>query len=110
MERVATGWDLGANWFSSGAMLTRMNFASQLAMNQKFNLREIARAGKQSPEALVSLMVDRLTAAPFAREPYQALVDYVRSGGPWTGSDAQLLTKAAGLAHLIVGSGDYQLV
>jgi hypothetical protein len=55
-------------------------------------------------------MLDRLTAAPFAREPYQALVDYVRSGGAWSGSDAQLLVKAAGLAHLIVGSGDYQLV
>jgi len=26
------GWDLGTNWFSSGAMLTRMNFASQLAL------------------------------------------------------------------------------
>ena len=55
-------------------------------------------------------MLDRLTAAPFAREPYQALLDYVRAGGPWTGSDAQLLVKAPGLAHLIVGSGDYQLV
>jgi uncharacterized protein (DUF1800 family) len=104
------GWDLGTNWFSSGAMLTRMNFASQLATNQKFNLRDLARGAKQSPEALVSLMLDRLTAAPFAREPYQALVDYVRAGGTWTGSDAQLLIKAAGLAHLIVGSGDYQLV
>ncbi len=29
------GWDLGTNWFSSGAMLTRMNFASQLATNQE---------------------------------------------------------------------------
>jgi uncharacterized protein (DUF1800 family) len=104
------GWDLGTNWFSSGAMLTRMNFASQLATNQKFNLRDGARNGKQSPEALVSLLLDRLTAAPFAREPYQALVDYARTGGSWTGSDAQLLIKAAGLAHLIVGSGDYQLV
>jgi uncharacterized protein (DUF1800 family) len=104
------GWDLGTSWFSSGAMLTRMNFASQLATNQKFNLREIARAGRSSPEALVSLMLDRLTAAPFAGEPYQALLDYVRAGGAWTGSDAQLLVKAAGLAHLIVGSGDYQLV
>ncbi len=104
------GWDLGTNWFSSGAMLTRMNFASQLATNQKFNLRDIARGAKQSPDALVSLMLDRLTAAPFAREPYQALVDYARTGSAWTGSDAQLLIKAAGLAHLIVGSGDYQLV
>ena len=91
-------------------MLTRMNFASQLATNQKFNLRDIARGAKASPDALVSLMLDRLTAAPFAREPYQALVDYARAGGAWTGSDAQLLIKAAGLAHLIVGSGDYQLV
>ena len=104
------GWDLGPNWFSSGAMLTRMNFASQLATNQRFNLRDIARAGSQTPEALVSLMLDRLTAAPYAREPYQALIDYARSGGAWTGSDAQLLVKAAGVAHLIVGSGDYQLV
>ena len=104
------GWDLGTNWFSSGAMLTRMNFASQLATNQKFTLRDVARTARQSPDALVSLMLDRLTASPFAREPYQALTDYARAGGPWTGSDAQLLIKAAGLAHLIVGSGDYQLV
>ncbi len=104
------GWDLGTNWFSSGAMLTRMNFASQLATNQRVALRDLARGARQTPEALASFMLDRLTAAPFAREPYQALLDYVRAGGSWTGSDAQLLTKAAGLAHLIVGSGDYQLV
>jgi uncharacterized protein (DUF1800 family) len=104
------GWDLGAAWFSSGAMLTRMNFASQLATNQKFNLRDIARSARQSPESLVSLMLDRLTAPPFERDAYQAIVDYARAGAAWTGSDAQLATKAAGLAHLIVGSGDYQLV
>jgi uncharacterized protein (DUF1800 family) len=105
------GWDLGPSWFSSGAMLTRMNFASQLASNQKFNLRDLARSQRtQSPEALVSLMVDRLPALPFASEPYGALLDYARAGGAWTGSDAQLLTKTAGLVHLIIGSGDYQLI
>ena len=87
-----------------------MNFASQLATNQRVNLRDLARGSRQSPETLVSFMPDRLTAAPFAREPYQALLDYARAGGAWTGTDAQLLTKAAGIAHLIVGSGDYQLV
>jgi hypothetical protein len=55
-------------------------------------------------------MLDRLTAPPYATSAYQALVDYARAGGAWTGSDTQLATKAAGLAHLIVGSGDYQLV
>ena len=104
------GWDLGPNWFSSGAMLTRMNFASQLATNQKFRLRDLARAARQSPDALVTFMLDRLTAAPFGREPYAALQDYARAGGAWSGSDAQLLIKAAGLAHLIVGSGGYQFV
>ena len=55
-------------------------------------------------------MLDRLTAPPFSRDAYQALLDYARAGGAWTGSDTQLATKAAGLAHLIVGSGDYQFV
>src|SRR3954451_15414881 len=33
-----SGWDTGQSWFSTGAMLARMNFASSLAGNQKFNL------------------------------------------------------------------------
>ena len=66
------GWDLGPGWFSSGAMLTRMNFASQLATNQKFNLRDIARGqGGRHRRRLLSLVLDRLTPAPFARDPYQ---------------------------------------
>ncbi len=90
-----SGWDLGRSWFSSGAMLTRMNFAAQLAANQKFNLRDIVRAGQQSPDAVASLLLDRLTPAPLDRETYQAIIDYARSGGAWSGSDTQLATKAA---------------
>jgi uncharacterized protein (DUF1800 family) len=104
------GWELGPGWFSSGSMLARMNFASQLATNQKFNLRDEVKGAARSPEGLLTLMLDRLTAPPYATSAYQALVDYARAGGAWTGSDTQLATKAAGLAHLIVGSGDYQLV
>jgi len=104
------GWDLGPGWFSSGAMLARMNFAAQLATNQRINLRDRARGHGRTPESLVSHIMDRLSPPDFASESYQALVDYVRAGGAWTGSDAQLATKASGLVHLIVGSGDYQLV
>jgi hypothetical protein len=32
------------------------------------------------------------------------------TGGAWTGSEAQLQTKSAGLIKLIVGSSEYQLV
>ena len=104
------GWDLGQAWFTSGAMLARMNFAAQLATNQKFELRNAARAEVKSPEGLVSWALDRLTAPSFAGDAHNALLDYARAGGTWTGSDAQLATKASGLAHLIVGSGKYQLV
>jgi hypothetical protein len=54
--------------------------------------------------------MDRMTPAPFDSGSYGALLDYARAGGAWTGSDTQLATKASGVAHLIVGSGEYQLV
>jgi uncharacterized protein (DUF1800 family) len=104
------GWDLGQSWFTSGAMLGRMNFAAQLATNQKFELRNAARGSVKSPEGLVSWALDRMTSAAFPADSYTALLDYARAGGAWTGSDTQLATKASGLAHLIAGSGEYQLV
>jgi uncharacterized protein (DUF1800 family) len=104
------GWELGPGWFSSGGMLARMNFAATLAANQRFNLRDQARGQVDSHESLLSFMLDRLTPAEFGQDAYAALLDYARSGGAWTGSDTQLATKTSGLVHLIVGSGDYQLV
>jgi uncharacterized protein (DUF1800 family) len=104
------GWELGPGWFSTGGMLARMNFASTLAANQRINLRDQVRGQVTSPESLLSYMVDRLTPSEFASDSYSALLDYTRAGPAWTGSDNQLATKASGLAHLIAGSGDYQLV
>jgi uncharacterized protein (DUF1800 family) len=104
------GWELGPGWFSSGAMLARMNFAANLANNQRFNLRDQSRGNVNSPESMVSFMLDRMTPPEFASDAYNALLDYARSGAAWTGSDTQLAAKASGLVHLIAGSGDYQLV
>jgi uncharacterized protein (DUF1800 family) len=104
------GWELGPGWFSSGGMLARMNFASTLALNQRINLRDQSRGKVDSPESLLSFMLDRLTPPDFSNDAYAALINYTQFGGAWTGSDAQLATKTSGLAHLIVGSGDYQLV
>jgi uncharacterized protein (DUF1800 family) len=104
------GWELGPGWFSTGGMLARMNFAAQLASNQKFNLRDLSRGQGKTPEALLSFVLDRLTPPAFAPSAYNALLDYARAGITWTGSDDQLATKASGLVHLVVGSGDYQLV
>jgi uncharacterized protein (DUF1800 family) len=104
------GWELGQGWFSTGAMLARMNFASQIAGNQRFNLASAAVEGKDSPEEMVEFFLERLSAAPFDDGPLDELHAYLRAGGTWTGSTAQLQTKAAGLSRLIVGSAEYQLV
>ena len=104
-----SGWNLGRSWFSTGSMLARMNFAAQLATNQKFNIRDTARGRAATPEALVYHVLARLSAPEYASVAVNALLDYVRSEA-WTGSDVQLAAKGSGLVHLIVGSGDYQFV
>ena len=101
------GWVLGQNWFSTGAMLARMNFASTLAFNQKFNLAKEAVAGRSSPEALVAFVTARLTA-DLEGDVYNDLVSYASAGGAWTGSDTQLQSKAPGIVHLLLGSAEYQ--
>ena len=107
-----SGWDLGQAWFSTSAMLARMNFASSLAGNQKFNLATAVKAAKATatPEALFAYFADALVTAPFDSSVTIALSDYLHANGAWTGSDAQLQAKTAGVVHLIAGSPEYQLV
>jgi uncharacterized protein (DUF1800 family) len=104
------GWELGPGWFSTGGMLARMNFAAQLATNQRFALRDQARSAAGTPESLLAFIAERLSLPPLAEAERAALIDYVRAGGAWTGSDTQILNKAGGLAHLLTGSGEYQFV
>jgi uncharacterized protein (DUF1800 family) len=104
------GWDIGQGWFTSGSMLARMNYASSLAFSQRFNLGRAAAPARSRPEDMMSFFLDRLSPATYDSEPYNGLLDYLRSGGAWTGSDAQLVTKASGLTRLIVGSSEYQLM
>jgi uncharacterized protein (DUF1800 family) len=104
------GWSLGHSWFSTAAMLARMNFASALIGRQRADIARSASGNGPTPEALLSFYLDRLTPAPLEAVAYDALITYLRGGGDWTGSDAQLRVKAPGLLHLIVGSSEYQLV
>ena len=104
------GWELGQGWFSTGAMVARMNFAAQLAGNQRFNLARAAGDAKGSPDTFVEYFLDRLSSAPYDNDPHSDLLTYVQTGGAWTGADAQVQAKAAGLTRLIVGSSEYQLV
>jgi uncharacterized protein (DUF1800 family) len=110
------GWDLGAGWFSTGAMLTRMNFASTVAANQRFRLAPNTPAGQSrpahgaSPEALLSYTLEKLSVPPLERGIRDELLGYLRATGTWPASDAQLQAKLPGLVHLVTGSPEYQLV
>lgn len=103
------GWALGAEWFSTASMLARMNYAATLAGNQKFNLARDASAYSQSPERVLEYLLARFQNAGFEAGGYAALLDYLTAGLAWNGSAAQLNTKVAGAARLIVGAGEYQL-
>ncbi|HEX5216644.1 MAG TPA: DUF1800 domain-containing protein [Vicinamibacterales bacterium] len=103
------GWELGQGWFSTGGMLARMNFAAQLAQNQRFALRDAALRAAGSPEALVDWAKRSLSVPDLSDVTTSALLDYARAGG-YTGSAEQLLNKAGGLVHLLASSGEFQIV
>jgi uncharacterized protein (DUF1800 family) len=105
-----SGWDAGQTWFSTSAMLSRLNFAAQLAANQRFNLATAARANNatSSPEALLAFVTTALASAPLSLSVTGELAAYLRATGAWTGSDTQIQAKAAGLVHLVAGSPEYQ--
>ena len=104
------GWELGRGWFTTGAMLARMNFAATLTATKRTELRDAFRGKATTADALLETALDRLSPAPYPASSRSALIDYVNAGGAYTGSDAQLLSKAAGIVHLIVGSGEYQVI
>jgi uncharacterized protein (DUF1800 family) len=102
------GWALGAEWFSTASMLARMNYASTLASNQKFNLARDAASSSQSPAHLLEHLLAKFQNAGFSGDGRAALLDYLQAGAAWNGSTALLNTKVAGAARLIVGAGEYQ--
>jgi hypothetical protein len=105
------GWQLGRAWFGTGQMLARMNFAATVAANQKFNLaRSFSTAERAQAQRVLTGMLQRMTPAPYQSAEMNELLNYLNTGGPWTGSDTQMNAKAAGLARLIAGSGEYQFV
>ena len=104
------GWDAGQTWFTTGAMLARMNFAAALSSNQKFNLAKSAKTYAQTPESLLSYFLGQLATTTLDSGVITELANYLRATGAWTASDAQLQAKASGLVHLIAGSPEYQFV
>ncbi len=101
------GWELGPGWISTSSMLSRMNFSSTLAANQRFNLARDAQPYRATPDRVLQYMLARFPNMGFTPTATNAMSDYLRSTA-WTGTDAQLQTRVPGLTRLIVGSGEYQ--
>ena len=104
------GWETGQSWFSTGAMLARMNFASALAGNQKFELARAAGDHASNPQQLLAWVLDSLKTAPLSPGVTADLMDYMSATGPWTGSETQIQNKVAGAVHLVAGTPEYQFV
>ena len=104
------GWHLGVDWFSTGTMLARTNFAATMAASQKEFLAASLQSDGRTADSLLAAMLDRVTPAPFDEGPQQALLTYLLADGGWTGSESQLSTRASGLARLLVGCSEYQLI
>ena len=104
------GWPLGAGWISTGTMLARTHFAATLASSQREFLGASLKPKSQTPQALFNAMLERVTPAPLDTVPAEALMTYLFAAGVWNGGGEQLNTRASGLARLLVGSSEYQLV
>ena len=91
-------------------MLSRMNFASQLAGNQKFKLATAAKPANATPSSILAWVLDAVQTAPMDSSVMSELLNYLTATGAWTGSDAQLQAKVPGLVHLVAGSSEYQLI
>jgi len=104
------GWDYGQSWFSTGAMLSRMNFASALAGNQRFNLATAAAPYAKSPDEVLSFVLDSMRTAPLDANVVAELSNYLHATTAWTGNAAQLQAKVPGLVHLVGATAEYQFV
>jgi uncharacterized protein (DUF1800 family) len=102
------GWELGAGWFGTASMLSRMNFAATLMANQRFNLQQASASARNTPEALLESHLKRFTPMPLPDNTRTAMLDYLRQNASYPLSDANLANKASGLGRLIVGSAEYQ--
>jgi uncharacterized protein (DUF1800 family) len=103
------GWDFGENWFSTGAMLARMNFGSVLASSQRFRLATAAAPYAGNPGAILSFVLDSMHTAPLDSAVVAELAAYLGSTA-WTGSAVQLQQKVSGLVHLVAATAEYQFV
>jgi hypothetical protein len=109
------GWMGGSDWISTGSMVQRVNFASEVIGNlENPGVKELVgaiktQAGPQaSPESLVDACLEHLGRIDLSNETRSNLVDFATSGEssePGSGPDHQIVS----IMQLIVATREYQL-
>jgi uncharacterized protein (DUF1800 family) len=112
------GWHTGREWIDSGALVERINFASnQVGDLGKPGVRRIvdrlcAHGPDMTPEELVDRCLELAGHVPVSQDRRQELIDHVRSGGDLRCGTAEereaFGPRVARLLQLIVASREYQ--
>ncbi|MFN8506680.1 MAG: DUF1800 domain-containing protein [Dehalococcoidia bacterium] len=98
------GWAGGANWLSSSTFFARVNFLDSFLFTQQGRANPIpALVAATTAEDCVDRTLDRLVDGNVAAGARDALIAYARGI-----TNPQL--RAAGIAYLVLGSPEYQLV
>jgi uncharacterized protein (DUF1800 family) len=112
------GWHTGKEWIDSGALVGRVNFASEQVGNVEQPgvqaiIRRLSAQGKSlSPQALVDGCLDLLGPVEVTRDTRRALVAHARQGGVarWGGAQEkeQFARRVAEMLQLIVSTREFQ--
>ena len=113
------GYDGGLAWIDTGALVERMNFASEelgdaSTPGSQALVKRLAadNGGTVSPERLVEVCLDHLGAISVQEETRSRLVEYAAEGGNIRIDGPELDEKAtrsiAGVVQLIAASPEFQ--
>jgi hypothetical protein len=80
------GWERGPAWFTTAAMLARMNFAATLASAAAQRHRRGRDGQRPHAGGAAVVLSGPDSPAPFEQHARNCLLDYLRGGTPWTGN------------------------
>ena len=111
------GWQGGEDWISTGAMVHRINFASDVIGNtDRPGVREIINrikdasgGGAISPTQLIDLCLDLAGPLSVSEQTRAGLIDHAEIGGNLHPDAAEADQQIASILQLVVSTREYQM-
>lgn len=104
------GYPTGLEWAGTSPLLARYNSANQFIYGSGAGLVNQLTQGQDVSTAtkLVDVLSWQMGPLVFTAATYQALVNYVNTGG-YNGTASQVLSKTLGVLHLLALTPEYQV-